>query len=387
MPKRLTTQEFVAKAKLIHGDKYQYDKSVYTNNNVEIIITCPIHGDFKQRPRMHMSGCGCPECYGRTRKDTMWFIEKAQDVHRNKYDYSETEYTTAGNQVVIICPKHGKFSQIASQHLRGHGCPKCYAESLSESRHFSQEEFIERAIAIHGTKYDYSITKYRGMNSKVNIICPTHGVFSQYARTHVCEKRGCLKCAHDAQKTLVYGIGVNDLTCEGKSPARTAWEAMLQRCYTDYGNHPTYHDCSVCDEWLLLSNFKSWFENPENGYREGYHLDKDIIVKGNRIYSPQTCCLVPRYINEMLVSCTAKRGKYPQGVYTSKCVKGYIARIHCMRKGRHLGVFQSVESAFCAYKSAKEAYIKEIATEYFNRGEITKRVYDALMRYEVEVTD
>lgn len=387
MPKKLTREEFIERARAIHGDKYNYDKVVYVNNATKVVITCPTHGDFLQKPSMHLSGNGCPECYGRTRKNTVWFIKRAKMIHGERYDYSKSEYTTANKKVCIICKEHGEFWQEASQHLRGHGCPQCYYKVVGERNKQTQEDFVRRAIEVHGQKYDYGKVNYKGMNDKVCIICPIHGEFWQFARTHVCEKRGCEKCSHDNQKTLVYGIGVNDGDSEGKTPAFKAWSSMLQRCYGNYGNHPTYEDCVVCYEWLTFSNFKEWFENPENGYMEGYHLDKDILNKHNRIYSPSTCCLVPRYINELFVKTDKARGKYPIGVFWSKAANKFVAKISKNNVSIHLGVFLSPEEAFLAYKEAKETYIKEIASEYFNQGKITKRVYDAMCNYVVEITD
>jgi hypothetical protein len=118
-------------------------------------------------------------------------------------------------------------------------------------------------------------------------------------------------------------------------------------------------------------------------------LDKDILFKGNKIYSPETCCFVPNEINVLLCKNDSKRGKMPIGVYERKMVNGYkyVAYVNNTKKHFHLGTFDTPKEAFQAYKSAKEAYIKEMATQYYKDGKITERVYDALMKYEVEITD
>lgn len=171
-------------------------------------------------------------------------------------------------------------------------------------------------------------------------------------------------------------------------PSYATWSQMLVRCYRESYKKitPTYKDCTVCKDWKLYSNFERWFNDPSNGYKEGYCLDKDILVKGNKTYSPETCCFVPNEINALLIKHDNKRGKYPIGVTLHN--KKFCARINVFKKGSvWLGVFDTPELAFSAYKQAKEDYIKRMAQEYYSEGKITKRVYDALMKYEVEITD
>jgi hypothetical protein len=131
--KKLTTQEFIQKAKNVHSDKFDYSKVVYTTAKNNVTIICEIHGEFMQTPDNHIRGKqGCPKCKCNTLKNIMLstqedFILKAQQVHENLYDYSLVEYTDSRNKVNIICSKHGMFEQIANDHLQGKGCPKCYS--------------------------------------------------------------------------------------------------------------------------------------------------------------------------------------------------------------------------------------------------------------------
>lgn len=125
MGKKLTTNEYVEKAAQKHNNKYDYSKSVYITNKVKICIICPGHGEFFQEAKAHLKGCGCPKCSIKHKKTTNEFINEAKKVHGNKYVYSKTEYTNALNQICIICPVHGEFFQEANTHLRGCGCPKC----------------------------------------------------------------------------------------------------------------------------------------------------------------------------------------------------------------------------------------------------------------------
>lgn len=250
----------------------------------------------------------------------------------------------------------------------------------------TQEEFIRRAREVHGKKYDYSKVEYKNCETKVCIICPKHGEFWQTPSKHLCD-RGCPKCKSQKLKTIVYGIGNFDEFGSATSRAYISWVAMLQRCYRQRPTESTYLHCSVVKEWHTFSAFRKWFEDPENGYQEGYSLDKDIILKGNKVYSPETCCFVPREINALLTKRQNHRGSCPIGVSFNINKQKFESNISKYGKQHYLGAFGSKDAAFRAYKVAKEQYIKELAEKYFQEGRITKKVYDALMKYEVEITD
>lgn len=188
----------------------------------------------------------------------------------------------------------------------------------------------------------------------------------------------------------IYNIALNDgaenvLDEKGyMKPVFKHWYNMLSRCYCKkcHKNQPTYKDCIVCDEWLLFSNFKRWFD--EN-YIEGYDLDKDIIIKGNKVYSPETCCFVPHEINNLLCKNKNRRGRYPIGV----CLVNnkYKAGLNFNGRTLGLGYFTTLEKAFESYKAAKEKLIKSLAKTYFENNIINEKTYNALLRYEVEITD
>lgn len=243
----------------------------------------------------------------------------------------------------------------------------------------SQEEVLRRAKLVWGDKYDLTPFVYNGYSNKAKAICPIHGEF-EFIVGNFLRGHGCDKCRADSNKSPIYGVGINDLDAISHTKLYRTWKSMFARCYGEmvHDRQPTYIGCSVDARWHKLSNFKKWFD--EN-YVEGYHLDKDLLQKGNKIYSPDTCCFIPQEINKLLTKSDKVRSKYCIGVY--KQLNRYIARLD----SRCVGSFLTPEEAFQAYKTAKEAYIKEIANEYYSDGRITKRVYDALMRYEVEITD
>lgn len=165
--------------------------------------------------------------------------------------------------------------------------------------------------------------------------------------------------------------------------AYTVWQHLIVRCYDEkeLEKHPTYKDVLVCDEWKCFQNFAKWFYN---NYIDGFQLDKDILIKGNKIYSPDTCCFVPHEINTLFVNQDRNRGDYPIGVTFSKNNKSFVYQLNKFKK-RQVKYFKTEEEAFQAYKIAKESYIKEIAEKY--KDKIKPQVYNALINYKVEITD
>ena len=130
MPKNLTCEDFKERATKIHGNRYDYSKVDYVNSGTKVCVICPIHGDFYQKANDHLRGCGCKKCGyekigNKLQLSTNEFVEKAQLVHGDKYDYSKVIYTKTKENVVIICPIHGEFLQKPNDHLSGCGCPKC----------------------------------------------------------------------------------------------------------------------------------------------------------------------------------------------------------------------------------------------------------------------
>ena len=192
--KLISQNDFLIRAKKIHGDKYDYSKVEYKNIITKVCIICPEHGEFWQTPNDHLNGKrNCPKCAHRSyKKTTEEFINEAKELHGNKYDYSKVEYDGKEKNVCIICPKHGEFLQKPTVHLKGSGCPICNREK--NKLKLTTEEFIEKAIKIHGNKYDYSKVEYNNTDDKVCIICPEHGEFWQTPHCHIGKKQGCLFC-------------------------------------------------------------------------------------------------------------------------------------------------------------------------------------------------
>ena len=260
-------------------------------------------------------------------------------------------------------------------------------------KRLTTQEFIERARKVHGDKYDYSKVEYKGIFVKVPIICPIHGVFYQTPHEHLSFK-GCPKCGLHKNKNKakyggrkpIYGVGVFDSLrpISGNKPYKL-WSGMIERCYSErwHKKRPTYSNCSVCKEWLLFSNFEKWFNDPTNGYIMGYQLDKDILVKGNKVYSPETCCFVPSEINNLFTKRDKSRGNLPIGVSFDKESKKYRVTGQEMPHKK----FDTKIEAFNFYKEHKEQRIKKIAENFYKKGLITRKVYNSLLNYKVEIND
>ena len=198
---RSTKEQFIEKAKSVHGDKYDYSKVNYINSHTNIAITCPIHGDFEQTPKSHLLGCGCKKCSGKEQHTTEEFIQLSNKVHNNKYDYSKSNYISGRTRVLIGCPIHGMFQQLAYSHLQGEGCQKCARELTRMKQLKTTDTFIKEAIAVHGDTYDYSLVNYTGKDVPVEIVCRQHGIFKQRPHSHL-NGAGCPKCLLKSQRKI-----------------------------------------------------------------------------------------------------------------------------------------------------------------------------------------
>ena len=173
------------------------------------------------------------------------------------------------------------------------------------------------------------------------------------------------------------------------------WGGMLQRCFDNKckEKNPTYKDVTCCDRWLCFANFLEDLEILKQEYNwnvdEKLQLDKDILHKGNKIYSLENCVLVPQWINSLFTKNDTKRGEYPIGVCYNKQCKKYQAFCNINRKLKGLGLYNTPEEAFNVYKIAKENEIKRVADECVSKGYITKdsRLYNAMINYQVEIDD
>lgn len=244
--------------------------------------------------------------------------------------------------------------------------------------------------------YENSIFKTKNCgNLVVTKYCNNKEVYVKFIETgyetvvELCHiKRGAVK---DRLQPSVFGAGIigEHSVRDSGIPTREyyVWRNMLQRCYSSklHLSRPTYKDCIVSENFKYFTYFKEWCNEQVGFDNEGWSLDKDILLKGNKIYSEDTCCFVPNEINTLIVNNKALRGGAPVGVH---CVKGtgkYLANLAKYGINTYLGTFNTSEEAFYVYKLEKEKYIKEVADKW--KDNIDIRVYEALMNYEVSIYD
>ncbi len=238
---------------------------------------------------------------------------------------------------------------------------------------------------------DFKILKYNNARN-VEIQFSQTGYETTVQLTNI--KSGIIK---DPYSLSVYGVGILGTkylsTVNGvRTKEYALWMDMLRRCYSDTykKKNQTYTDCEVSNKFKSYEYFYEWcnkqigFNVDGNGNQ--FQLDKDLLIKANKVYSESTCVFLPKEINSVLTKCTASRGEHLIGVCWHNTNKAFVARVHKNKgKPEHLGLFNTEIEAFNAYKQAKEAYLKELANKW--KGQIDERAYEALMNYQVEITD
>ena len=205
-------------------------------------------------------------------------------------------------------------------------------------------------------------------------------------------KKGTVRYPYHPTKFGVGYIGegkYKTIDSEGKElPVYTYWDGIMRRCYSERIKklYKSYFDCLVDERWHNFQVFAEWFyENYNPETMKSWHLDKDILIKGNRIYSPETCTFLPNELNVLFTNGYIKRGEYPKGVSYKPRINRYIAQYQNEGVVIHIGTYKTIEEAFQAYKTVKENYIKDRADKWKNK--ISLKTYEAIYNYKVEITD
>ena len=254
-----------------------------------------------------------------------------------------------------------------------------------------EEQLALKKVEYEGKVYpstrfgDVKILEYKN-NKQVVIMFLNTGFITE-------ESMGVIRSGHIRDSSLPTTCGFGYIDVEGASIGRNMtkeyqlWNNMINRCYNEKGlsSNPTYKDCHVSEDWRYLSNFKEWCNNQIGFDQDGWQLDKDILVKGNKVYSEDTCCFVPPEINSLFVKSNARRGECLVGVTYRKDRKKYQAGMNNTEGSSFIGHFDTELEAFLAYKQAKESKVKEVAELY--KDQIDPRVYEALMNWTIEITD
>lgn len=198
--RKITTEDFIARATAKHNGRYSYDLVDYKKSTEKVVLTCSVHGNFLMTPGNHLAGTGCVACKQEAmsklfRKDNATFLAQARKAHGDKYDYAKTNYTVSGESVTITCRTHGDFKQLPNHHIGGRGCAECGKEKSALARTLSRADFIEKSRAVHGDTYRYDDVVYEKAGAKVSITCKEHGIFDMAAHSHL-SGQGCKKCGH-----------------------------------------------------------------------------------------------------------------------------------------------------------------------------------------------
>ena len=210
MGKQLTTEQFIEKARLVHGDKYDYSKSVYGGKDKKVCIICPEHGEFWQTPHNHCQGQNCPLCALENKANTTeQFIEAARKIHGDRYDYSMTKYNDSKTKVEIICPVHGVFYQRPDIHLSGSICPVC----VREAKMNTLEYYIQLSIRKRGEKYDFSNATYLGATKEIEVRCKQCGNIFYITPSSLIKGTGCKMCNIEEERKIpcLYGEEWRDI--------------------------------------------------------------------------------------------------------------------------------------------------------------------------------
>jgi hypothetical protein len=215
---------FIEKAKIVHNNKYDYSLMKYINWDEKIEIVCTEHGIFIQTPNNHLMGHGCRECFLDTKRiETEKFINKCDNIHNNKYDYSKVKFNCIEDMILISCPEHGEFTQMVSSHINGHGCRLCSNDNLK----LEKQCFIDRSNKLHNGIFSYELVKYINNYTPVKILCQTHGIFQQTPKNHMAGT-SCPFCREELRKKispfLKYSQMVNNITYKYKEELYCNWD-------------------------------------------------------------------------------------------------------------------------------------------------------------------
>lgn len=347
--KKLTTEEFIIKSKLVHGDSYDYSKSIYLNSRSKITIICNIHGEFIQSANTHLMGLGCPNC---SKCNTKTFISKATKIHNNKYNYDKVNCFRSTDKVIIICPIHGEFEQQANSHLQGSGCKECKIDNNK----LTQDEFKTKALVIHNNKYNYDKVNYINVKTKVVIICPEHGEFEQNPNNHL-KGQGCPICGGTSKSNIIDFI----------SKSNNIHNFKYNYDNSDYVNNITKLNitCPIHGEfWQTPKLHLQGSGCPECGSEITCNKNKsnydDFILKSNLIHSNKYVYLNQNFkgLNYQIKIICKKHGEFLQ--IANNHLKGHGCPICNYSKGE-LVIYNWLKENNIPFKSQFELITDEIA--------------------------
>lgn len=332
MSRKLTTQEFIEKAKKVHGDKYDYSKVIYNSSKEKVIIICSEHGEFLQRPNDHLNGNGCPYCNTKYKSNTEEYIRKATLVHNGYFSYDKTEYKNANTKIIVTCPIHGDFEVKANNHLGGQNCMKCEREGIrhnvtkldkngNRTQKLSKKEVIDRIHNLFGDTYTIPDFEYINNTKPITLYCNKvdefgceHGEF-KITPLHLFSGEGCPKCGKNYRMTTQEFINRANIIHENKyNYSKTEYKTTHQNVtiicpkHGEFQQSPANHlqgkGCSLCVVSKLENEVKNlldennikyiqqktffWLKKEKNLYLDFYLPDYNIGIEcqGEQHFTP-----------------------------------------------------------------------------------------------------
>ena len=295
----MNKEEFIEKAKRVHGDKYDYSKVELKLVKDKVTIICPKHGEFIQEANSHLQGRGCPYCSGKKFSLTD-YIEKANKVWNNKYDYSKFEWNGVSTPVCIICPEHGEFWQLPNNHLKGEcGCQECRGKSKDFKVIRNFEDFKEAAAKKYGDKFDFSKVEWKGSREKICIICPEHGEFWTLPRQFLLNNEGCPKCFNKIESNSKDFIEICKKNHEiDYDYSKTVYTGILNNIIVTCPKHGDFK--------ILASTFKKGGNCPECNLEKLRLSTKEFIEKAKEVHGDYYSYEKTNYINsstKLIITC------------------------------------------------------------------------------------
>jgi hypothetical protein len=290
MTARKTQDQFIAEARAVHGERYDYSRAVYAGNNIKVEIACPDHGLFSQIPAAHIKGQGCRHCgrvstTAKQTKSNAQFLNEIKKIHGEKYDTSLAKYVQSHHPVTIICKDHGAFNITPTNLLSGIGCKKCSYVYRSNKKTKPITDFFSELAIVHGTKYGTNKIVFKNRKTKITMICNEHGDFSMIPEK-LLSGQNCPKCADyggkrnviylwgDTEGSDIYKIGISS---DHLGYTRINYVAENARINPDIIRHKQVNYAPPIESKLLKLGQPVQFDNPFDGHTEFRRLTPDEL--------------------------------------------------------------------------------------------------------------
>jgi len=246
--RKLTQEEFLLRLKDRLGDKYDYSHVEYTGMHNNVILKCPIHGEWRATPsNLLRASIACPECIPKLRTNKTQisqdeFLCAIKNIHGDKYDFTSTKYVNYKTRVIVRCRIHGEWLAYPTHLLHGSGCKKCAIDALAQVRRLTTNEYIVKAKAVHGDTYLYDLIDYKNTNTKIQVVCRKHGKWKTSPSTFLAGS-GCPKCKHSSGENKIqnylehhnipYVAQYKDHECKVKNKLSFDFAVFSDEKYTD----------------------------------------------------------------------------------------------------------------------------------------------------------